>query len=76
MKHLVDHLEPVPFSCQDCIHHIEPGRCRAFDKIPIDYFMIGEDHKKVLKGQKGDYVFETTKERQYDNVYVLEDFDD
>lgn len=76
MKHLVDHLKPVPFSCEDCIH-VDPNNplcCKAFDLRPIKIF--GENHKKVVKGQKGDYVFETTKERQYNRVYVLEEFDD
>lgn len=76
MKHLVEHLEPVPYDCADCIHFIESGRCKAFDPMPIDVFDIGEDHKKVIQGQNGDYVFETTKERQYDRVYVNEEFDD
>lgn len=76
MKHLVDHLEPVPFSCADCVH-VDPNnvcRCKAFDLIPIGIY--GEDHKKVINGQKGDYVFETNKERQYDNVYVFEECGD
>lgn len=75
MKRLADHLDPVPFSCHDCIHFIESGRCKAFDPMPINVFGIGEDHKKVIKGQKGDYVFETSKERQYDRVYVFEECD-
>ena len=76
MKHLVDRLEPVPFHCEDCIHFIELGRCKAFDPMSIDVYDIGEGHKKVIKGQRGDFVFETTKKRTYRRLYVLEEFDD
>ncbi len=73
MGHLVDHQKPVFFGCEDCIHYIGTGKCKAFDLIPIDYFDIGEKHKEVIDGQNGDYVFETTKERQYDRVYEVEE---
>ena len=72
MAHLVDHPEPVPFSCRDCIHFIEVGKCKAFDLIPIEYFDIGEEHTKVIEGQHGDYVFEPKVERRFDNAYVIE----
>ena len=44
---------------------------KAFDLIPEKIF--GENHKKVVKGQRGNYVFETKAERRYERVYVWED---
>lgn len=76
MKHLVDHPEPIPFGCEDCKNFIGLGKCKAFDLIPVEFFGIGEDHKKVLEGQKGDYVFEPKTERRYDNVFAFEEFGD
>ncbi len=72
MKHLIDQNKPVPFTCQDCIHIDvgNPFRCKAFDLIPEKIF--GENHKKVVKGQRGDYVFETKAKRRYERVYVWE----
>lgn len=74
MPHLVDHKKPVPFTCKDCIH-VDPNnplRCKAFDLIPIG--ISGEDHIKVVKGQKGSFVFQAKEEaeRHYDNAYVVE----
>lgn len=73
MKHMVDKLVPEPFRCEDCKHYIEFAKCKAFDIIPIEYAGIGENHTKVLKGQKGKYVFETDKERNYMRVYGVEE---
>ena len=44
---------------------------KAFDLIPEKIF--GENHKKVVKGQRGNYVFEAKAERRYERVYVWED---
>ena len=47
------------------------GDMKAFDLIPEKIF--GENHKKVVKGQRGNYVFETQAERRYERVYVWEE---
>lgn len=74
MPHTTEKLIPIPFGCEDCIHFIHSGKCKAFDLIPLELFnkVYGEKHKKVVKGQKGDYVFETTADRQYRKVYTIE----
>ena len=75
MSHLVEKRELIPFSCEDCIHidPTNPLRCKAFDLIPIEVF--GENHTKVVKGQKGDYVFQPRDglKREYNNVYVMDE---
>jgi|JI7StandDraft_1071085.scaffolds.fasta_scaffold644723_1 hypothetical protein len=46
--------------CLTCKHFNESkGNCEAFTKIP-DEFLSGEvEHKRVIKGQKNDLVYES-----------------
>lgn len=44
--------------CIDCKNHIEGFKCKAFDSIPKDITSGENDHSQVIKGQKGDFVFE------------------
>ena len=39
----------------------------------IGLITLNGDHKKVVKEQRGNYVFETKAERRYERVYVWED---
>ena len=68
-KHLIHKNVPVPFSCEDCKHFIGDVRCEAFDMIPLEFYYDAESHDKVVDFQKGDFVFSTSKPRQYDRVY-------
>ncbi len=43
--------------CNNCKHRIKAGKCKAFDNIPDEIIFGDNDHKKVLPGQKGNYVF-------------------
>ena len=69
MKHLIDIEKPLPFSCEDCKHHKGGVSCAAFDIIPLDIYDNAEGHTKVVDGQRGDYVFETDKEREVMRTY-------
>jgi hypothetical protein len=55
------------FYCGKCVHFCLNNNdglmsgCRAFpDDIP--YGLSGKDHTKIIKGQKGDYVYTPIKE--------------
>ena len=70
-KHLIHNENPLPYSCEQCLHFIENVKCKAFEIIPIDYICDAEAHNKVVKGQKGDFVFQTNEKRQYMRVYTI-----
>lgn len=70
MKHLVDIEQECPYSCEDCKHYISGLQCKAFDIIPLEIWDNTESHTTVLPEQKGDYVFETDKQRDTMRVYV------
>ena len=42
----------------------------------IGLITLNGNHKKVVKGQRGNYVFETKAERRFERVYVWEGEDD
>jgi hypothetical protein len=46
-------------NCAMCEHYVNgTGTCKAFPNgIPNKFFMQTESHDKVVKGQKGDFVF-------------------
>ncbi len=44
--------------CNDCKNIIEGFKCKAFDLIPDDIISGENDHSQVIKGQKGDFVFD------------------
>lgn len=45
--------------CNNCKHHIEGLKCKAFDRIP-DYIIEGDDdHSEIIEGQTGDFVFQS-----------------
>lgn len=71
MPHLVDNKRPVPFSCEQCINYIKGCECKAFDTIPAEIIFDAEKHSTKIDGQKGDYVFMSKEERQFDNVYEV-----
>lgn len=74
MGHIIDKLEERPYMCEDCKHFKYGFTCAAFDFIPDEIIENGaESHNHVIKGQKGDYVFETDKPRRTMRVYVDED---
>ena len=44
--------------CNECKHHIDGLKCKAFDEIPLA-ILAGEDkHLVRINGQTGDFVFE------------------
>ncbi|MBO7203246.1 MAG: hypothetical protein J6V30_06930 [Paludibacteraceae bacterium] len=75
MARTIDKIKQLPYHCSDCKHFISGLRCKAFDEIiPIEIWGDSESHKTVLPGQKGDFVFETDKQRDTMRVYeVVED---
>ena len=76
MGHMIDQEVPQPFMCEDCKHYLGGFRCKAFDNlVAAENAPIGEEHTKIVPGQKGDYVFETDKPRQYIRAY-FEDNED
>lgn len=43
--------------CNNCKHYLGDAKCKAFDII-IDDILEGKNlHSKIIKGQKGDFVF-------------------
>jgi hypothetical protein len=44
--------------CNKCKHYLGNVKCKAFDKIIDDVLFGRNNHNKVIKGQKGKYVFE------------------
>ena len=73
MSHLTDHIDAIPFTCQDCKHWLGKGKCRAFDEIPFDFAMDAESHNSVVPGQNGEFVFEAGKEQESIRIYSVED---
>lgn len=73
MNHLIDVERSLPFSCEDCKHYKEGIKCAAFDIIPLDIYDNAESHNKVIDGQRGDYIFETDKEREVLRTYEAAD---
>lgn len=73
MTHLVDKIEKRPYLCEDCKHFIKGITCRAFDIIPLEVFENPEGHVSVVPGQKGNYVFETDKQRDTMRVYGFDE---
>lgn len=51
-----------PSWCAMCKHRINPGSCRAFEAIPVE-FRLGFKHATVQAGQKADLVWELDKRK-------------
>jgi hypothetical protein len=49
-------------SCNTCKHKLKGVECIAFKRIPIEILTGDNNHKKPLKGQKNEIVFEKIKE--------------
>lgn len=74
MGHLVDKTIKLPYTCEDCKHFKGGLSCAAFDRIPLELYGDGaESHTSVRPDQKGDYIFETDKQRDTMRVYEDEE---
>ena len=48
-----------PSFCIECKHFSSKSSCKAFpEKIPIKIIVGEKEHNKVLKDQKGKFIFE------------------
>jgi len=52
-------------ACASCAHYQGFGRCLAYDRIPSEILRNRVEHKSVLEGQTGQYVYEYGKPRQW-----------
>lgn len=53
---------PLCLKCKHLITALEwPGKCEAFDEIPIKFWEEGKRHDKKEPGQKNDLVYEPKK---------------
>jgi len=51
-------MQRIP-KCLVCKHYLRKFTCEAFpDKIPYDIASERKEHNRIIKGQKGDYVFQ------------------
>jgi hypothetical protein len=52
-------MEAKNLICFSCKHYdVIDGNCAAFKEIPSEILSGGSKHKKPLKGQKNDIIFE------------------
>jgi hypothetical protein len=43
--------------CNTCINYLGGGKCKAFEKIPMNIISGKSKHYTTTKGQIGEYVF-------------------
>lgn len=60
-KFIQREVMPQPI-CNGCIHYLGYGKCKAFDRIPKEFATMKKEHRVLISGQKGDYVFEPKKQ--------------